>query len=510
MLQPKNITDNNVKIFDGKIKLSDVIFIITTVVFSFGLGTIAYPFKGWIATLIISVFISVLILTFGMTKLSDKRNYRVALSAISFWFSKKHLKVTDLQYALPVSNIDQNGVIIWKDNLYYLVEIKGFDIWKFSDAEIASYQRKLHAFLANNFDAIKFLKVNMNQNLLANINNLKTSFARLSPEQQKQSYYNNYYSNAYQELKRFERDQNTLKYSYFFMVQIPKNYTHYDFYHKLKHSLQAIKNLDPQIITSQEDIANVFSNLFRAPIKLDKDIVSFDSGDWIIAKDHIKSKTELLSISAFEELPILLQDEFLRDYFSNKYSNFIVDLHALSHENTVKAFDKATRILNYKQFNSLSIVESHQLNSEEQALEEYIAEFNKYQTRLYKASFIEITYAMDDKSFKDALVIQEQINKRFQISQSPKQYRQLNNLKTLFEQNGSFYDKYTTTFSLLNIARSWPWTSEYFNDHDYFILGSQAYANGLLFFDDMKKTAKRPSSSIFFIGETGSGKTASR
>ncbi|UUM24543.1 hypothetical protein [Mycoplasma sp. 3686d] len=551
MLQPKDIQNKKIPIFDIKFDKTDFIFIIVSGILTFAFSCI-FLFGLWILwVLLIFVIIWAIVLIWGLTtNSSELRHYKQAWYFILYSLSSKEYKIKtknikdeqlifknnvsgkkeskktaditqtqeleeqeELTRFSPFQSVKENGKIIYDNETWILIELKGFNIWKFSAEEINRFQQRFNSFIYTLKRPFKIIKLNLKNNYQQNIEKLEKTFNNLNDSQKNETFFKNYYVNYEAEIKRFETHFSTQKHSYFLLVNV-----HNDFeseLSKLKSSLNLIDVINPIILQDQEQITQFFNAWFYGEHKLEEEQIKYQVSLLKINKNSFDIDNKRIFTSTLVDVPINLNDSFIKEIFENENSNVVIDCEPIDDEFSTQMLDKAIKILDFESQNTKSNVKSHGYDLEHQALQNYVDEFHRFNVSMLQITLNEYI-SIDTTNKEEQVLKQEEENILNQIKARNDRHKlkfdywylnQQRALENFLKLKETTSDK-SIIFSSLNLARTWPFAYEYFNDQDYFILAQQTYSNGLIFFDDMKKTFKRPSSSMFFIGETGSGKTA--
>ncbi|UUD36152.1 hypothetical protein NPA08_04355 [Mycoplasmopsis citelli] len=513
MLQPNNIKNKKIRILDSKLEKSDFIFIFISIVFSILISlTFLFLLSYWWVFGIFILICSITLIWGLPTNKNSLRRYKNTWYSIQYSFSQKEYNQNQVANFSPFQRIDENGAIIYDDTEWILVELQGKNIWKYSQEEIDRFVYKFNSFLFALKTPFKFLKLNLKNNYEKNNQKLKNVFESLNPEQQNSDLYKDYYINYAAELNHFENHFNSKRHSYFILVAVDNDYQ--SSLTSLKSALKLINFLNPEIVSKKEKILEFFDNLFFGRHQIEEENTKYVVDNLFINKDSVDFDNKRVIFSSLKEVPINISEFFIQAFFQNQHSNVLVDCSPYGAEHSTKMLDKAQDILEFEHFDSKSTVKRRSFELELQALDQYIEEFNRFDVSFINVSVFEcIVLDKENKTEEQLKTQKDEIlnilkarNERYKLEFNYWHLNQIKAFKEFFNLQNSFEN--SIVFSSLNLARTWPFTYEYFNDEDYFILASQSYSNGLIFFDDMKKTFTRPSSSMFFIGETGSGKTA--
>ncbi|UUD36249.1 DUF87 domain-containing protein [Mycoplasmopsis citelli] len=513
MLQPNNIKEKKIAIFDTKIEKSDFIFVFVSAIFCLLISLIFSFVLSYLWIIGIFVILWAIALIWGLpTNIYNLRRYKNAWFLIQYYFSQKEYQKEQIANFSPFQGISKNKSIIYDDTEWILVELQGKNIWKYSQEDIQHFVHKFNSFLFTLKNPFKFIKLNLKNNYEENNLKLKRVFESLTEEQKNSNLYKDYYVNYAAELNHFENHFYSKRHSYFILVAVDNDYV--SAVASLKNSLKLIDALSPNIVNNKEKILEVFDNLFFGKHKIKSQGNTYAVNKLFINKDSVDFDNKRVIFSTLKEVPINISEFFIQSFFQNQYSNVLIDCSPYGPEYSTKMLDKAQDVLEYEHFDTKSTVKKKGYDLELQALDQYIEEFNRFDVSLINVSVFEFIvldkYKKTEEQLKNEkdgiLNVLKARNERYKLEFNYWHLNQIKALKEFFNLQNNFEN--SIVFSSLNLARTWPFTYEYFNDEDYFILASQSYSNGLIFFDDMKKTFTRPSSSMFFIGETGSGKTA--
>ncbi|QGZ97239.1 DUF87 domain-containing protein [Mycoplasma sp. NEAQ87857] len=509
MIQPSSLWNKKISLFNDKIlPAKDKVYVLVIALFSFAISFSVYDIlSGYIQAIIGgSIFLFLLSLLFKPSN-SSERMYVLIYKKIQFLFTTKKYKDNDF---LKLKNINDKGQIEIKDQKMYILSLNPFDVWRLKEDEKSLYINAFHQTLAElpRKYTYKFVKVNLANKLEQN----KADATKINQNLQAndESIYNikyDYINQVYQDLQNIETSTVFKNIRYFLVVSGQSNDIDTDINH-IKMSFNTSLPFNATIVNDKEYIISIFNSLLNNDIySIENNKVASKPTDIQIYNEYVKINDKLMTFNILKEFPIELNDDFALNIFNTTNSNSIWTLNKLPEDKIVRMLDRARELQQFNRIDVKSWVKNKQESLEDSAIDLIADEYAYEKTAFFQVNFLEIRYFDEPKELNK---IKQEINKRnknHRITTHFLEYQQLQALKILlFDQALS---KYNHTFSSMNLAKTWPMIISYFNDKNSFILAENAYSNDVLFFDNTKKTFKRPSSSMFFIGKTGSGKTTS-
>ncbi|APJ38680.1 helicase HerA domain-containing protein [Mycoplasmopsis pullorum] len=417
---------------------------------------------------------------------------------------------------INISSINDDGTIEIDNKKYVLFDLQGLNFWSFDTHTQEEFIKNIHnLFKSLKLWKFKILKINFENDLKENKQKLKTviesviaqynSAPRSVSEKKILENKIKYFDSVISDIETLESSNEELINKYYILAEINTKES-YSFWIREKEDLFQSANLHIQQIKDAGEIEKVFHFLALQPFKQSVQMEEFS--------DYIKINDKYLWCFRIEDFQSILSDSFLFDFmYYNSVgtqkinTNFIIEYLELDEESKIKMLNKVSRILRYEMDETNKDTEASEIGIEQQALQNLINENAQYKLGFFDCNFIGCISSHDLaelRAIRNKVIFEAKKNgvlinvSKYEQGDLYKHFT----LQTLFDLNQSVH-----TFSTYNIARSWAFLSSYFNDKNYLILGRNRNDGGVLFFDNMLKSEKRMSSSMFFIGKTGSGKT---
>lgn len=417
---------------------------------------------------------------------------------------------------ININSISEDGTISIKNEKSYLFSIQGQNFWSYDRNTQEEYIKSIHnIFSSLKLGYFKIFKIKYRSDLEENKAKLKEKatfivedFNSKKRTKQEKVILDNklkYYQNVLNDIETIENNNSEFINKYFLMVQL-NNKMNIELLEREVRDTFLSGHIRVERIKNQKEIEEVFMYLSKQPFNEE---VKFKE-----EKDYIQINDKYLWCFRINDFETILEDDFLFNYlFYNSAGNetidcnFMIDYSKISEEEKVKLLDKISRILRFKMSETKKDTEASAISIEQESLENLIEENTKYKLSFYDCDFLGLVSANNLEELRTikTKIINEAKKKGVFINENKYQQAELYKhftLQTIVNVKNSVH-----TFSSYNIARSWALLSNYFNDKNHLILGRNRSDGGVLFFDDMVKNKKRLSSSMFFVGKTGSGKT---
>lgn len=509
MLQPHKLSKTKLK-YESKLSLTDIVFLFVFAVFSIALISIFYLIVK--VGVVICGFIALLLMIFLLWLMQKKiydshRRYYYLFQNLQFLTIKKTYNKNELSnFEAPIKSISNLGVIKTNEANSLIFKLNGFDPFKLNTDEYDLFIKKinnLYSLLTNNGRKVQIVKISTKNDLKENLYSLDKAYSKnqnITVEK------DNYFNSVANDIHFFGSEDSMIS-QYYFLISQTSNFSQ----EEINEISGLIESMYPTLtkrIVEKEEILNIFRELFKLNLKIEEDKITQDINGIIVKKDLVKLNEIYLNSFFIDRFPVSLNDGCFENLLRNPNLNFIISFTKLPSSSAIKTIDKARRFIKANQIDVSSFTKNVLIETELAAIDNFIEEFSN-EIPIFEVNFQGLIHSDSEEKHN---LINKNVRTELENNKMVGNFYQTTQIRLLNEfwmnENKIKVDN-NHTMTGLNLAKLWSFTDVLYNDKNHFLLGHDYFVGHPLFFNDTLKNKQRPSSSMFMIGKTGSGKTAS-